>query len=61
MTALKMQFFTIASIILIGIWLSGFETVHWFLYLPVGLLVVAGITGICPGLVLWKKLGLKEN
>ncbi len=61
MTALKMQFFTIASVILIGIWLTGFETVLWFLYFPVGLLVVAGVTGICPGLALWKKLGLKES
>ncbi len=61
MTAMKMQFFTIASVIMIGIGLTGFEAVHWFLYLPVGLLVIAGVTGICPGLVFWRKIGLKDE
>ncbi|MFQ6613063.1 MAG: hypothetical protein ACE5D2_08185 [Fidelibacterota bacterium] len=59
MTALKMQFFTLAILFFIGIWLTGFENAHWFLYVPVALLVFAGITGICPGLMIWKKLGFK--
>jgi len=59
MKALNMQFFTIALLILVGIWLTGFEKVHWFMYIPVVGLIFAGITGICPGLLFWKKIGLK--
>ncbi len=59
MKALNMQFFTIALLILVGIWLTGFEKVHWFMYVPVVALIFAGITGICPGLLFWKKIGLK--
>ncbi len=60
MTALKMQFFTLAIIFFLGIWFTRFENAHWFLYVPVGLLVFAGITGIYPGIMLWKKLGFKD-
>jgi hypothetical protein len=59
MTALRMQFFTLAVIFFLGIWLTGFEKAHWFLYVPVVALVFAGATGICPGLIIWKKLGFK--
>jgi hypothetical protein len=59
MTALRMQFFTMAAILFVGIWLTGFDRVHWFLYVPVVFLVFAGVSGICPGLIIWKKLGLK--
>lgn len=59
MSAVRMQFLAIAVIILIGIWLTGFGQVHWFLYLPVAALVFAGVTGICPGMMIFKKLGFK--
>ena len=59
MTAIRMQFFTLAVVILVGIWLTGFDQVHWFSWVPVVLLVFAGATGICPGLIIWQKLGLK--
>jgi hypothetical protein len=58
-SALRVQFVSIALIVFIGIWLTGFGNVHWFLYVPVGALTFAGITGICPGLIFWKKVGLK--
>ena len=29
------------------------------LYVPVVALIFAGVTGICPGLIFWKKVGLK--
>lgn len=57
--ALRVQFLAVSLLILIGIWLTGFGNVHWFLYVPVVALAFAGISGICPGLMLWKKLGLK--
>jgi hypothetical protein len=59
MTALRMQFFTLAAIILVGILLTGFDKAHWFAYLPVLMLLFAGITGVCPGLKMWKKMGFE--
>ncbi|MGD2062275.1 MAG: hypothetical protein PVF51_01695 [Nitrospirota bacterium] len=59
MTAQRMVFFTMAVVILIGIALTGFGKVHWFLYLPVAALCFAGVTGICPSMRLWQKLGFK--
>lgn len=58
-SALRVQFISTALMVLIGIWLTGFDRVHWFLYVPVAALTFAGITGICPGLMFWKKIGLK--
>lgn len=59
MTAQRMLFFTVAALLFAGIGLSGWSQVHWFLYLPAVMLVFAGLTGICPGLMLYKKLGFK--
>ena len=59
MSAQRMVFFTLAVFILIGIGLTGFDRVHWFLYLPVAALALAGATGICPSMLFWKKLGFK--
>ena len=42
----------VSLIIWIGIWLTGFETVHWFLYLPAAFLAIASLTGFCPGLLI---------
>jgi hypothetical protein len=60
MSALRMQFLTVAVVVFIGIWLTGFMKVHWFLYVPVVAFVFAGIMGICSSLMLWKKLGFKD-
>jgi hypothetical protein len=60
MSALRMLFLTFAVIISLGIWLTGYRNVHWFLYVPVAATLFAGLTGICPGLMLWKKLGFKD-
>jgi len=60
MSAQRMQFLTLAVVILIGIWLTGFNVVHWFLYVPVVLLVIGGLTGFCFGVWFWKKMGLKD-
>ena len=48
-----MFFFTTAVVIAVGIYLTGFKNVHWFLYVPVAALLFAGLTGICPGRVPW--------
>lgn len=60
MSATRMVFLTVSVIILVGIWLTGFNKVHWFLYFPAAALFVAGATGFCPSAMLFKKLGFKE-
>lgn len=61
MSAYRMLFISIACIVFLGIWLTGFDKAHWFLYLPVVMLVFAGVTGFCPGLLLWRKLGFSDK
>jgi hypothetical protein len=56
-----MTLLSIAAIMMLGIWLTGFDKAHWVLYLPPAFLTFAGITGICPGLIFWSKMGLKNE
>lgn len=48
--AMRFFFFILGSVILLGIWLTGFGVAHWLLYLPVVFFYMATVTGICPGL-----------
>ncbi|OGT89112.1 MAG: hypothetical protein A2286_11505 [Gammaproteobacteria bacterium RIFOXYA12_FULL_61_12] len=50
-----------SAMILGGIWLTGFDQVHWLLYLPAAALAFGGLTGACPGLILLHKLGFKNE
>lgn len=56
--------FNVAVIIMVAIWLSGFNNAHWFSYVLPSFLVIAAVTGFCPGLLVSKKvlavLGIKE-
>jgi len=61
MNALRMLFLSAAQMILLGIWMTGFDKAHWFLYIPVAFFALAGITGICPGLIFWNKVGFKNE
>jgi len=49
-----MRFFFLGAglIVWAGIWLTGFEMVHWLLYFPAVFFIFAAITGICPGLII---------
>ena len=53
-----MRFFFVfsATVIFAGIWLTGFSTVNWLLYVPVAFFYFAAITGICPGLIVSRFL-----
>jgi hypothetical protein len=55
-TAIRLFFFILGMVIWLGIWLTGFSTVHWLLYIPAIAMIFAAITGICPGLMISKKL-----
>jgi len=59
MSAIRILFLIMAAVIGAGIWLTGYQTVHWLLYFPPIALLFAGITGICPGYMLLKKLGFR--
>lgn len=54
--ALRMTFILIGMLIFLGIWLTGLNVAHWVLFLPAIFLVFAGITGICPSLIINKKI-----
>ncbi len=54
--ALRMTFVFMSAIIWLGIWLTGFGVVHWVLFIPAFFLAFAGVTGICPGLIVNKML-----
>ena len=54
--ALRMTFLVIGALIWLGVWLTGFSTVHWLLYIPATFLTFAGVTGICPGLIINKLI-----
>jgi len=56
-----MLFISVAGMILLGIWQTGFDKASWILYIPVAFLTFAGITGICPGLIFWSKVGFKNE
>jgi len=58
--ALRMTFIINGIMIFLGIWLTGFDTAHWLLYLPAAFLTFAGITGICPSLII-NKMVFGEN
>ena len=53
-----------AIIIMIGIGLTGFSQVHWFSYLLPAFMLMAAATGLCPGMLISKKMlamfGIKE-
>ena len=58
--ALRMTFVFMATLLWLGMWMTGFNAVHWLLFLPAVFLTFAGVTGICPGLIL-NRLILKED
>ena len=58
--ALRMTFLLIGLFIFLGIWLTGLNVAHWVLFLPAVFLMFAGLTGICPSLII-NKMIFKES
>ena len=54
--AIRLFFAVVASVILLGVWLTGFNTVHWLLYVPVAAFYFAALTGFCPGLIFTRMI-----
>jgi hypothetical protein len=61
MSAIRMVLLTAAAVLAAGIALTGVGNAHWLLYILLGLLVFAGVTGICPGLILWNRVGFPNT
>lgn len=64
MSALRMVFFTVSLLIITGSWLMDngeIELGFWLLNRIAILLFFAFLTGICPGLIVWKKLVLSNS
>jgi len=54
--AVRMFLFSAVIFLMVGIWLTGFDQVHWFLYvIPVGY-TLSALFGICPSINLWRIL-----
>ncbi|MHB1942825.1 MAG: hypothetical protein ACYCP0_07195 [Acidiferrobacteraceae bacterium] len=51
-SAMRVFFLFAASVLWLGIWLTGFSVVSWVLYVPPSFFSFAAVTGICPGLIL---------
>lgn len=54
--SMRIVFLTIGLIIWFGMYLTGLDNIHWFLYIPVIILLVAGISGMCVMNILLKKI-----
>ena len=50
--AMRLFMFNSALFMLVGIWLTGFENVHWFIYFVPGFFIFAAVTGLCLGLAI---------
>lgn len=50
----------IALVLWAGIYLTGFDQVHWLLFVPPSFLTFAAVTAICPGLI-FTKLACRVN
>lgn len=60
-SATRFFLLVISILIWLGIWLTGFNNVHWILYVPAAFLLLAAILGICPGMFFSRLLLKKGN
>ncbi len=54
--AVRLFFLVVSANIWLGIALTGLAVAHWWLYVPAGFLLFAGVTGFCPGMILSRRL-----
>lgn len=54
--SMRVWFAFIGMMLWIGIYLTGFSSANWLLYIPAAAFVFAAITGICPSLTVISKM-----
>lgn len=59
-SAQRMTFLSVAAVVALGDTLTGWSNVHPILWIPPVALTLASITGVCPFLIIWEKLGFKK-
>jgi hypothetical protein len=60
-SSMRLFVFLVGTFIWTGIWLTGFNKVHWLLYLPPSFFYFATITGICPGMIISRLILLGDK
>jgi hypothetical protein len=58
--AMRFFLFNAAVMILVGLWLTGFDNVHWFAFFVPAFFLFAAAAGICPGLIMAQKIFGKD-
>ena len=54
--AIRMFLLNSVIFLMLGIWLTGFDQVHWFLYVIPAIYTLSALFGICPGINLWRLI-----
>jgi len=54
--SMKAFFLFVGLLLWVGIWLTGFQQVHWILYLPATFFLISAVTGVCPGMLFFKEV-----
>lgn len=58
--SMRIWYAFVGILLWMAIYLTGFSTVHWLMYLPATVFVFSAITGICPSqIAISKMLGAK--
>ena len=52
----RLFMFNLANFCMLAIWLTGFDTVHWFAYVIPAALYFAAVSGFCLGLLIAGKI-----
>jgi ABC-type polysaccharide/polyol phosphate export permease len=60
-TPTKAFFLFVGLLLWAGIWLSGFNNVHWILYLPATFFLISAVTGVCPGMLFFREVFREEQ
>ena len=53
---MRLFLLVVAVLLWLGIWLTGFQAVHWVLYIPAVFFVFAALTGLCPGMFISRTI-----
>lgn len=59
--AMRLFMFVVAVVMALGIWLTGYKSVHWLLYVPAAFFLFASLTGICPGMMFSRLITGKNS
>jgi len=59
--SMRVWFAFVGMILWMGIYLAGFSTASWVLYVPAAGLILGAVTGLCPSLTVISKIFVKHH